>query len=332
MTCIALILALVAGAEPPRAVAKLGVVVGTVESKVGEAGAYAPAAAGLDLEADTFVRTGPASRAAIDFPDGSELRLHENTELVVQGARKVSLKLGTSFAVVALNAAQEFEVTTPFAPLRTASGAFAASFTKRDPNNPLFKTVSRTETSISAFDGKVNVVSKRYAQYLTAGYTCTLVDAQLNTPDPSIEPMVQTRWVHEILAARGKPTEETGRRARAMLDRLGAVEKDDPNEAGLRGLGALAAPDLARYLKFPAGSFELARRRAAARVLADVAPADAAPSLLPLLKEADAQVRQSGARGLKRLTGEDLGKDEAWWAGDTAAVEGYKLWEAKLKK
>ncbi len=332
MTCIAMLLVLAAGAESPRAVAKLGIVVGSVETKAGEAGAYAPAAAGLDLEADAYVRTGPASRAAIDFPDGTELRLHENTELVVQGARKVSLTLGATFNVIARHETQEFEVTTPFAPLRTASGSFAASFRKRDPNSPEFKTVSRTETIVSTFDGKVNVVSKRYAQFLTAGYTCKLVDAQLNTPDPTRQPMIQTRWVHEILAARGKATAETGRRCAAMLERLGVVANEDPCEAGLRGLGALAAPDLAKHFTYPAAAGDQARRRTIARVLADVAPPDTAPTLLPLLKDADAEVRQAGARGLKRLTGEDLGKDEAWWAGDTAAVEGHKLWEAKLKK
>lgn len=332
MTTLALAVALLAGPDPaPRGVAKLGVALGAVESKAGEAGAYAPLAAGADLEADAFVRTGPGGRAALDFPDGTELRLDENTELHVQGPRKVALKLGGVYAVVAADEAQPFEVTTQYAPLRAGAGTFSASFAKRDPNSKEYKTLSRTETIVWVFDGKVNVISKRYAQFVTAGYTCNLVDAQLNTPDPMEHPYLPTRWVHGILAARGKATDEVARRARGMLDRLGTVEKDDPNEAGLRDLGALAAPTLATYFKYPAGGLP-ARRRAAARVLADVAPADAAPTLLPLLKDADAAVRQAGARGLKRLTGDDLGKDEAWWAGDKAAAEGPALWEARLKK
>lgn len=324
-----LFLALLESSESARAAAKLSIVIGTVESKVGEAGTYAPAAAGLDLEADMYVKTGPGARAALDFPDGSELRLNENAELKIDGARKVTLKIGAYYAVVKKGDA-DFEVTTPFAPLRAKEAVYAASFEKRDPNDPLFKTVSRTETKISVFESKVNVVSKRYAQFLTAGYSCNLVDAQLNTPDPTDQPMLLTRWTHPILVARGKASDETSLRASAMLDRLGSVEKNDPNEAGLRDLGEFAAPTLAMYVKTPGGASELSRRRAAARVLSDVAknPLD----LLPTLRDPDAQVRLSGAKGLKRITGEDLGKDEAFWSGDKAQTDGWKLWDEKLRK
>lgn len=312
-----------------RAVAKLSVIIGPVETKVGEAGAYAPAVAGADLEADMFVKTGAGGRAALDFADGSELRLHENTELHVQGPRKASLKLGSYYAVIK-KGDPVFEVVTPFAPMKAAEAVYAASFEKRDPNDPLFKTVSRTETKIAVFESKVQVVSRRYAQYVTAGYSCNLVDAQLNTPDPTLQPMLGTRWTHPILVARGKSSDETSLRANAMLDRLGMVEKDDPSEAGMRELGEFAAPTLTMYLKTPGGASELPRRRAAARVLGDVAknPLD----LLPALRDPDAQVRISAARGLKRLTGEDLGKDEAFWSGDQAATEGWKAWDEKLRK
>lgn len=312
-----------------RAVAKLSVVIGTVETKVGEAGVYAPAVAGADLEADMFVKTGAGSRAALDFADGSELRLHENTELQVQGPRKASLKLGAYYAVIK-KGDPVFEVVTPFAPMKAAEAVYAASFAKRDPNDPLTKSVSRTETKIAVFESKVQVVSKRYAQFVTAGYSCNLVDAQLNTPDPTVQPMLGTRWTHPILVARGKSSDEASLRANAMLDRLGMVEKDDPSEAGMRDLGEFAAPTLAMYIKTPGGASELPRRRAAARVLGDVAknPLD----LLPALRDPDAQVRISAAKGLKRLTGEDLGKDEAFWSGDKAATEGWKAWDDKLRK
>lgn len=325
--------ALLADPAAPRAVGKLGIVIGAVELKTGEAGTYAPAAAGVDLDAEMFVKTGPGGRAAVDFADGTELRLNENSELHLNAPRKATLKIGTAYLIVKRNEAQEFELTTPFAPLKMSGGSFVASFLKRDPNAPEYKTVSRTETIITVLEGKVNVISRRYAQYLTAGYTCNLVDAQLNTPDPTKLPMHRTRWVHEILVARGgKPSDEIGMRVSAMLDRLGAVEKDDPSEAGLRSLGEYAASGLAQYLKIPSGASDLPRRRAAARVLGDVCPATTPRDLLPLLKDKDAQIRVAGAKGLKRVTGEDLGKDEAWWSTDDAATAGFKLWDEKLKK
>lgn len=329
MTMMTLLLcALLESGETARAVAKLSVILGAVETKVGEAGTYAPATAPLDLEADTFVKTGPGARAAIDFPDGSELRLNENTELVVQGGRKASLKIGAYYALI--KKGETFDILTPFAPMKAAEAVYAASFERRDPKDPLYKTVSRTETKLSIFEGKVQVVSKRYAQFVTAGYSCNLVDAQLNTPDPTLNPMLITRWTHPILVARGKPSDEIGLRANAMLDRLGSVAADDPSEAGLRDLGEYAAPALAQFVKIPTGPSDLPRRRAAVRVLADVAKDPL--QLLPTLRDPDAQVRISGAKGLKRLTGEDLGKDDAYWSSDAAPTEGWKLWDEKLRK
>lgn len=309
-----------------RGVGKLSVVIGTVETKVGEAGTYAPAAAGVELDADAWVKTGPGARAAIDFADGSELRLNESTELQVAGPRKAKLLVGAVYATI--KKGETHELTTPYAPMKTEGAVYAAAFIKRDPNSPEYKTVSRTETKLAMFEGKVHVISKRYAQFVTAGYECNLVDSQLNTPDPIMKPALQTRWTHPILAARGKASDETAMRANAMLEGLGAVEKDDPSEAGLRELGEFAAPALAQFVKIPGGDVQ--RRRAAARVLGDVAknPLD----LLPTLRDPDGQVRIAGARGLKRLTGEDLGKDEAFWAGDKAATDGWKAWDEKLRK
>ena len=79
---------LAAGAETaPRGIAKLTVALGAVQGKGPAQPDWAPLAAGADLEAGSALRTGAGVRAALDFTDGSELRLDENTELTLEQPR-----------------------------------------------------------------------------------------------------------------------------------------------------------------------------------------------------------------------------------------------------
>lgn len=314
-----LALALLAG-DPAASTAKIGVALGTVELKPAEAADYAAAAAGTAVEDGVWVRT-VEGQAALDFADGTELRLDRNTELQVQGPRKVVLKTGTIYARIAAKA-DLFVLETRFAPMETAGGLFEVKFIQRDPNSPEFRKVSRTVTEIMSMEGKINVKSRKYAQVVTAGYNCDMIDQQLNTPDPNPNPMIATAWVNPILAARGGAgSAELQLRAETYMSRLAQKEQDDPCETALRGLGAFAAPVLLDYFKFPATAGEAVRRRAAARVLADVCPASSADALLKLLKEADGDVKASAVKGLQRLTGKDHGTDEKAW---TEALKGLR--------
>ncbi|HYE97982.1 MAG TPA: FecR family protein [Planctomycetota bacterium] len=310
----ALLALVLTAADPAGSTAKIGVALGTVELKPAAAPEYAAAAAGAAVENDVWVRTGADGRAALDFADGTELRLDQNTELHVQGPRKVVLKAGVVYARIAQKP-DLFVLETKFAPMETSGGLFEVKFIHRDPNSPEFKKVSRTVTEIMTMEGKINVKSRKYAQIVTAGYHCDMVDSQLNTPDPNPNPMIMTAWVNPILAARGAAAgAEMQLRADTYMSRLGQTEQNDPCEAALRGLGASAVPALLDYFKFPATTGDAPRRRAAARVLADVCPPSSADALLKLLKEADAEVKASGVKGLQRLTGKDHGADEKAWA------------------
>lgn len=310
----ALLALALAVSDPAASTATIGVMLGTVELKPAAAAEYAAATAGAAVESDVWVRTGAASQAAIDFADGTELRLDQNTEIHLQGPRKVALKIGAVFARITQKR-DIFVFETKFAPMETAGGTFEFKFIQRDPNSPEYKQVSRTVTSVMTLDGKINVKSRKYAQFVTAGYNCNMIDFQLNTPDPNPNPMIHTAWVNPILAARGSAAgAEISIRAENYISRLADAPQNDPCEAGLRALGAAAAPALVDYFKFPATSRETVRRRAAARVLADVCPPASAGALVKMLKEADAEVKAAAAKGLQRLTGKDHGMDEKAWA------------------
>lgn len=307
-----LILAGIAASQT-RSSAELSVIIGTVEVKGSGSATFGPAQMKAAVEDESFVRTGPGARAALTFRDGTEIYLNESTEVQLKSSRRIALKLGALYGRVT-EKPNAFTVECVFAALETNGAVFAASFEKTEKKSPEIKAIGKTMTSLMVMEGKIKAGSKRHSQMVTAGYNCTMIDSQLNTPDPNANVILATRWIHPILAANGKVGPDAQSRVDACLAQLGTKEKDDPYEAALRDLGDLAARPLAGYLKYPGSPSETLRRRGAARILSDVCPADFTAGLLPLLKDADMEVKASGIRGLKRLTGKDLGDDEKGWA------------------
>jgi hypothetical protein len=329
-SCIAL-LALALGPDAPgsRAVAKLAAVFGTVELKAAGGADFAPGAQGADLEADTWIRTGAKASAALDLADGTEIRVAENTEFHLMDARKVALKIGAAWWSVKSGA--PYVIESKFASFTFPGGVIGLSFVNRDPKSEEYRTISRTVTTLEVLDGTVKVQGRKDKQAVSSGWMCTLVDAQLNTPDPVANFALSTAWVAPILVARPQPAAEIAIRVELLWADLGADAKGRACETALRDLGPGAAALLAGAFKRPGLSTDVERRRAAARVLSDIAPAAAASALLPMLKDADAEVRAAGARTLLRLAGADLGFDDAYWRGaDTA--KGAAAWAEHLKK
>jgi FecR-like protein len=327
----AILLATVPAGAPRRGMAKLAILVGTVEVKGAEDADYKPIASGGELEAKTWVRTGPKAKAVFDFNDGTELRIDENSEILVDGTRNLELKVGEIFLVAARNPTP-FAIKTQYSPIEFDNAILDVSFRHRDPNDPATKTISRTVTSIYSLNGTITVGSKRYTHKLTTGYWCTLVDATLNTPDPLGDPTIPTRWVHELLMRRGKYTPEIESRLESMYQMLGRYKTgEDLSESGYRSLGEFSAPFLVKYLKYPPTPQETTRRRATAKILADVATKAQIPDLIGILKEPDADSRAAGAKGLERLAGTNLKFDETYWRGASLDA-GQKAWDEWVKK
>jgi len=326
-------LLLAAGAEPRRALARLALAAGPVDSK-GESDAdYKALAAGGEIAEKTWIRTGAKAKAVFDFGDGTELRLNENSEVFVGTSRQMELRVGEVYLVAVKNGQNPFHLKTPYSPIELVGGSLDASFIHRDPDDPQAKSISKTMTTVIVFDGTVQVGSKRYAQKLTPGYWCTLMDATLNTPDPIGDGTIPTRWVHELLLQRGKSTPEVEIRLQDMFQMLGRYKKgeEDLSDKGYRSLGTLSVTFLAKYLRTPPIPQETTRRRAAARILADIGTRAEAADLAATLKDPDADTRVILAKTLERLAGTNLRFDEAFWRGEKREA-GEKAWDEWVKK
>src|ERR1043165_4768284 len=131
---------------PRRGVAKLAVAIGPVETKMDADSDYK--AIGESLEANAWVRTGPKAKATFEFPDGTELRVNENTEIQVGSSRRIELKMGEIF-LIAVNGSETLALKKPFSDMNLAQGTFDINFFNRHPNSPEAKRVSKTVTEVT---------------------------------------------------------------------------------------------------------------------------------------------------------------------------------------
>jgi hypothetical protein len=218
------------------------------------------------------------------------------------------------------------DFATELHPMKLDAGLMEISYAPRVPNG------SPAATAFKVLEGKMQAFSKKFSPVISAGWWATGYGQQLNTPDTISNGTVDTAWVHSLLLERGKADEETSTRTEELISVLAKEKENDPAEAALRSLGELAAPGIARWLgRNNLIETQVARRRAAARAIADAATVKSASLLAGLLSHGEAPVRLLIAGGLARIAGKDLGFKEDYWNG--ASVDaGKKAWEDWVKQ
>ncbi|HLY72640.1 MAG TPA: FecR family protein, partial [Planctomycetota bacterium] len=133
---LVLLVALLAGASTvdsgsPGAVAKLAILQGPIELS----GATQAPKAGDDVDAGVTIKTPAGSRASFDFPDGCELRVNENTEVSIEGPKKIDLKLGRIFVKI-VKAGARFDINTEHVQISSNQSLLDIEFKPRVPNGP----------------------------------------------------------------------------------------------------------------------------------------------------------------------------------------------------
>jgi len=309
----------------PAAGMKVKIAQGTLEAKAGAAEAYAAVKVGDQVEFPASIKTGAGAKALLELPDGCELRVNENTELVLDSHKKMVIKVGRIFLRVTASAAP-VEFATELHPMKLEACSADISYTPRIPNG------QPAATTFMVLEGKMQAFSKKFSPVISAGWWATGYGQQLNTPDTINNGSMDTAWVHSLLAERGKADEETSTRTDELISILAKQPENDPAEAALRSLGELAAPGIARFLgRNVLLETQIARRRAAAKAIADSATLKSASLLAGLLSHGEAQVRVIVAGGLARIAGKDLGFKEDYWKGSSVDA-GKKAWEDWVKQ
>jgi ferric-dicitrate binding protein FerR (iron transport regulator) len=285
-------------AEP--AAAWLTLATGPVEVREGN-DAWTSCEANSSVGVGTWVRTAPRAKCSFRWSDGTELYLNEATEVQIASPRTVQLARGEVYAL-ANEQADPFRVEAPPGQL-LANGASLNVLCGTRKGEPYLGNFAVTNGRVQVFPAKGQPLSLE-------GPEATLGKEGWHYAPPSTGKLVlATRWVHELLALKGDDP-ELDRRVQALLGEVGASPGRDPYEEEIRSLGERAAPGLVRALK---GQTDAARRRHAARILADLAGPSLVPDLVALLGTSEPDVRRSCARGLQRVTGQPFRDDPGAW-------------------
>src|SRR5437762_13534519 len=200
----------------PAAGGKVSIVQGTVEAKAAADADFSPLKAGATIQEGTSIRAGAGAKALVEFPNSFELRVNEQTEVLLAAARKVSLKQGRMFLRVS-RAAEKFEIATEYVSNFTDECVMDVEFIPRVPNG------APATTTIMVLEGNVKSIAKKWSAVINGGFVSVAFGAQLNTPDPIRNASMDTSWVHSLLVERGKVDEEVTLRTDELISILSKI-------------------------------------------------------------------------------------------------------------
>jgi hypothetical protein len=269
-------------------------------------GAWKGLGACSDLRAGGEVRTLEQSKCELSLRDGTLLRLDESTQLRFDHARAITLRKGELWAKVA--GPTPFRVTTDDGPVELEGGTYDISY-RLSTRHPSKFDPPQLATSLAVLDGRGRIAD----QNLTPLMSCVVEQKVADTPVP-IEPLLRTRWIHELLKLRDRNDPETAERVTALLARLGRTKTPQAYESEIRGLGDRSVPALLRLvtkLPEPLSAYD---RRNAMRLLADLAGPSEVEGLVALTSDADGEIWSSANVALIRITGQSLKGGDAWKA------------------
>jgi hypothetical protein len=300
-------------AQPPEPIALLALTSGEVFTCPSGEKTWQPIAQGAGLEPGAKVRTSSAAKCELALPGGSRLRLNSGTELRLATASDVQLTGGQIWSAVPQDAGT-LRVAAGDACV-TAGGAQARFDVACEPNAARVTVVAGS----AQVNGPGQAATVRGGESLRIG---AVAPVATYICEPVTDPMKATQWLDDLLVLLPPDDPELQARVDALLTRI-VVERSRPTatatatasepgpiENDVRARGALWSAPTARYatkhLSAPAEVDQL-KRRAAARLLADLAPPSCISDIIPLLADDDSEVRLHAAAALNRLTGQTLG-------------------------
>jgi ferric-dicitrate binding protein FerR (iron transport regulator) len=282
------------------ALATLALATGAVELR-DAAGAWRAMPTGGSVGAGDVVRTGPSVRCEFTCPEGSLVRINEQTQLTFRQPRLLEVAMGQVWSTVA-KAPEPFRVRIPQAEVTAVGTQFDVACS------------SANVATLTVVEGSTRVTDRSGAEKLVySGEKLVISDGQSGAAAPVENLMIATRWVNEILVMKGRDDAELNRRIDELFADIGRSKMAYMYEDEIRALGDHCVVPLTRYISADTPGDEDYRRRTAARIVADVAQPWSAGELIRLLKDRDGEVRYHAARALQRVApGVDSRTPEQW--------------------
>lgn len=299
------------------AVGRLDLATGAVEFLPPGQTDWQPMATGGGFPAGTRIRTGSGVRCEFVMTDGSEVRVNENTELLIKAPRQIDLTAGQVSSSVVKQPAP-FQVAVADATVTAVGTRFDVS---RQPRRII----------LAVLQGSTRLAAGRFQQTVSEGSVVQLVDGRASEVTGERELQRATRWIDEILIRKDPASPAVHQRIDDLMAHLGEVKGLLLDDNELRSLGDHCVVPLTRYIQSDRSRGNELKRREVSNIVADVAQPWCIPYLIELLDDRDGTVRFNAARALLRLTGDDQGRSPEQWRDEPLSAcrptaDAWKKW------
>lgn len=305
---------------PQKPLTQLVFAKGVIEMLPPGSDSWRALATGGNVEPGTRVRTDSIGRCEFRTPDGSEVRLNGNTELVFHTNRQLELAQGQVWSNVAEDE-DPYEIQVP-----SADAKVTALGTQFDLACTALATV------LTVAQGTTRVEGKAGEEIVQFGEQAKIVGGAIAERHRIHDLVVATSWIHEILVLKGHDNEELAKRMDDMLAQIGNAKMSFMYEKEILQLGDHCVLPLTRFIQSEQSKGDKQKRANAARILAKIARPWSVEDLIKLLADDDREVRFHAAKALERLTdGQTQGLSAEEWrdaAADarTATLERWRVW------
>lgn len=296
---------------------RLALAVGDVQSHTLPTSLWTSCPIDATIETDASIRTTPGARGELDLGSGCLIRLNEDTTVTLGNDGTVRLREGQLWCETS-----EVERTIELAVAAASVTGSNARFDVR---------LRRESAALIVLRGAVSVRGQAWHARFEAPSLVTLSEQGAREIVEPNDPLLATRWIHDLLLAKPEGNVELRDRVAHLSREM--LEASDPRYASvyeqeLRLLGRHSAAPLIAWLESGAG--DARQRSTAARVLADAVDATEIPKLIALLDDETGAVRDHATRGLQRITGQSLGLPAGEWASASPSqcVSGCSVWQA----
>lgn len=277
-------------AEPSPRLTQLVFAKGAIEYQSPGDTSWAPLATGGTVKPGSRIRTDGSGRCEFRTPDGSEVRLNGDTELVIHSNRQFELVRGQVWSSVAEDS-EPYQIRVPRSDTKiTALG------TQFDVACGLVATI------LTVVQGTTEVEGKAGHELVQFGEQAEIVDGAIAERRRVHDLVVATRWVHEILVLKGHDNAELAKRMDDMLAQIGNAKMSYMAEKEILQLGDHCVLPLTRFIQSDRSRTDRQKRSNAARILAKIAQPWSVEDLIGLVNDDDREVRYYAAKALERLT------------------------------
>ena len=182
-----------------------------------------------------------------------------------------------------------------------------------------------------ALDGDVRIRGEDWQSNVQGGKKVSFTSRSIVETRAVTNAIIETRWVHDLLRQRSRHDDELEERVEKLWASLGYSKVRYLYVDELRAIGPSCVNPLTAFLASKSDAHQNDRRRVlAAEIVGDVADYDALERLVSLLNDRDSEVRSHMARGLKRITGRDLGITPDQWRN--ASIEERTMGVTRWRK